>query len=607
MSARERRGVRPRVRPRVRAVLTAVLVVVALLGTGCASMPTSGPVVKIQHVPASTPDAGFAIQPRGPQPGASAAEIVQGFLDAMQATPIETTTARQFLSSGLAESWDPQRQTVTYSGLTPPHGSDVVSVDLQGANRLDAQGAWQGPAAIADSQLHFAMVRQKGQWRIAAAPNALIVPESWFDDRFVQVSLYFFDPTGRVLVPEPVFVPRGAQLATTLVRSLVAGPGDQLSGVARTFLPAGVSTGLSVPVDRHGVATVDLKGDLGQQSEHALRLMGAQLAWTLRQDTSIRAIRLSIGGRPVDQSGRPGSGEVSVDAGEQYDPAGYATSEHLFGVAGGAGVEAALDGGASGATRVKPLPSGPTRLTALPGALGTAVPPLSAVAVSLDASQGAAVTAGGGELLTAQLEQGSAASVRLRGTDLLRPAWDVAGRLWDIDRTAQGAVVHVSSGSRMRRVVVPGVTGQNVRRFLVSRDGSRLIALVRRSEGDQVVVSRIRSSDEGRVLGAAGAQVISDLGAGARIRDIGWHSPTSVVTLQQLSGFAVIHTLSVDGAVSGFPAVTLTVGDRLRSLAASPVSTQGLYGVTGTSLLDLSGTSGTRDLSSPVAALGYVG
>lgn len=571
-------------------LLGAVLLALVLL-TGCVSMPTSGPVVKIGHVTAPSPDAGFAINPRGPQQGASPTEIVQGFLDAMQATPIQTTTARRFLSDEFADGWDPQRQTVTYTGLTPPRGSDVVSVDLQGANRVDAQGGWQGAAGVADSQLHFQMVQQHGEWRIASAPNALVVPQSWFAVRFRQVSLYFFDPTGRILVPEPVFVPQGAQLATTLVRALVAGPSDTLGAVARTFLPVGVSAGLSVPVDRHGVAAVDLKGDLGQQSDHALRLMTAQLAWTLRQDDSIRAVRLSIGGRPVDQSG---TGEVSVDSGETYDPAGYATSEHLFGISQGAAVEVAIE------------PS-PTRLNPIPGALGTASPALRSVAVSLDAAQAAAVTADGRELRSARLEQSARATVRLVGTDLLRPAWDFADRLWDIDRTAHGAVVHVDDGSRMRRVAVPGVTGQNVRRFLVSRDGSRLVALVRRSEGDQVVVSRIRSSDQGRVIGAAGAQVISDLGDGTRVRDIGWHSPTSVVTLQQLSGTALIRTLSVDGAVSGFPAVTLTVGDRVGALAASPLVSQVLYGVVDSGILDLSGNTGTIAVPASVTGLDYVG
>jgi len=570
------------------------LVALVLALTGCRpSMPTAGPVVEIGELTSPTPDAGFAIAPRGPQRGASPSEIVQGFLDAMQATPIQTTTARRFLSTDFADAWDPQRQTVTYTDVTPAHGSTVVTVDLQGANSLDAQGSWQGAVGVPDSQLHFAMVREKGEWRISAAPNALIVPQSWFDDRFTQVSLYYFDPSARILVPEPVFVPRGTQLPTALMRALIAGPSDQLVGVVRTFLPTGVSPGLSVPVDNHGVASVDLTGDIGQQSEHAQHLMAAQLAWTLRQDENIRGIRLSIDGRPVEES--DATGMVPIGIGGQYDPAGYATSDHLFGLADAAAVETIVP--AVGDAEIDPLPS----------ELGRAAPPLRSLAVDFDATKAAAVTADGHQLLQALLQQGEPSVLRLTGSNLLRPAWDFAGRLWDIDRTAHGAVVHVGYDNRMRTVVVPGVTGQDVRRFLVSRDGSRLVALVRRSDGDQLVASRIVSSDQGRVLGAVGSQMISDLGDGSRIRDIGWHTPTSVVTLQQLSGTALIRTVSVDGAVAGFPAVTLTVGDRLRGLASSPVEQQPLYGVASDTLLDLSGSAGDTVLSVPVDTLGYVG
>ena len=70
----------------------------------------------------------------------------------------------------------------------------------------------------------FPMVFEEGEWRIDEAPDALIVPETWFEQWFRQVSLYFFDPTATMLVPEPVYVPRGEALATTLTRGLLMGP-----------------------------------------------------------------------------------------------------------------------------------------------------------------------------------------------------------------------------------------------------------------------------------------------------------------------------------------------------------------------------------------------
>ena len=99
-----------------------------------------------------------------------------------------------------------------------------MSVTLTGADQLDARGAWRGRLPHSDQVVEFPMTMENGEYRIAQAPNALIVPESWFEQRFREVSLYFFDPTAQILVPEPVFVPRGEQLPTTLIEGLLRGP-----------------------------------------------------------------------------------------------------------------------------------------------------------------------------------------------------------------------------------------------------------------------------------------------------------------------------------------------------------------------------------------------
>ena len=110
---------------------------------------------------------------------------------------------------------------------------------LTGADRLDARGAWQGPLPRRRSALEFPMAQEDGEWRIAQAPDALIVPETWFEQRFRQVSLYFFDPTAQILVPEPVFVPRGEQLATHADPGAAArARAPSLGGSSRTLHPA---------------------------------------------------------------------------------------------------------------------------------------------------------------------------------------------------------------------------------------------------------------------------------------------------------------------------------------------------------------------------------
>ena len=106
---------------------------------------------------------------------------------------------------------------------------------------------------------------------------------------------------------------------------------------------------------------------------------------------------------------------------------------------------------------------------------------------------------------------------------------------------------------RAREVTVPGVTGRAVQEILVSRDGSRLVAVLRGRKVDRVLASRIQHDDTGRVLSLTTPQVLSlpDEGA-ARIRDVGWRSPTTVSVLSDISDdFSQVRTFSVDGSPGG--------------------------------------------------------
>ena len=128
-------------------------------------------------------------------------------------------------------------------------------------------------------------------------------------------------------------------------------------------------------------------------------------------------------------------------------------------------------------------------------------------------------------------------------TDLLRPAWDFAGRVWLVDRDGGGARVLVRAGDD-RRAPGGGPRRQRARRrrsFLVSRDGTRLVA-VRPRDGDRrCVVSRVHHDDQGRVARAPtpGRHLASSPRRPARSATSRWRSPTSIAVLHRLTGDAV--------------------------------------------------------------------
>jgi lipoprotein LpqB-like beta-propeller protein/sporulation and spore germination protein len=576
-----------------RCLATLLTAAAVLLPAGCVRLPEDGPVVETRSGGNVNTEAGIFIDPRPPQPGASAPEIVKGFLDAMTATPIQTNDAKQFLAKEAQASWNPQQQTITYADASPPRGGSRVSVTLTGGNLLDSRGAWQGRLPRSEHIVQFPMTREDGELRIAVAPDALIVPETWFAQRFRQVSLYFFDPTAQILVPEPVFVPNGEQLASGLIQALLRGPDPRLTRVSRSFIPPGLTFGLSVPVSADGVADISLKGDAGQQTPQAIELMLAQLAWTLHQEPTINALRVSIGGQQLQLPG--GASEVSVNQGSEYDPTGFQASSLLYGLRDGR------------------LVSGPRdALEPVDGPFGTEEYGLVSIGVNLNATRVAGVSGSGTSVLVGPVRGPAADVVQVasRADGLLPPAWDFADRLWLVDRGEGHARVSYVDEHRPQPLRVPGVSGEDVRSFLVSRDGSRLVAVVRRRSGDALMVSRIRHDDQGHVLRATAAHRIAWEGATRlRIRDIAWRTPTTVAVLLVLTDqLAQVRTISVDGSPPGADGLSTTLRGQVLALVGSPVLSEGLYAVTRSGLIDLSNTEqGNTTLDPRVSMLDYVG
>ncbi|MBC9735419.1 LpqB family beta-propeller domain-containing protein [Nocardioides marmotae] len=575
----------------------ALLVLLGLLGvtTGCVSLPEAGPVVETGAGSGDAEEVGqYYFDPPPPPDGASPTEIVDRFLDAMTAFPVTTSVARQYLTPEFQESWSPKDGIITYSDFLSPRGSSRVTVTLVGAARLDGAGRWRGPLPAYDEVLSFPVELVDGQYRIASAPDALVVPQSWFEQRYQRVALYFFDPNARVLVPEPAFVPRGDQLVSNLVSALLSGPGPELSRVATTFLPAGSSVELSVPVGDVVDISIDASGSAPAPTDEAVRLIVAQLAWTLRQVPTIQRFRVSIDGRPMQLPG--GLTEFDVEAGPEYDPAGYQATARLFGLRDGL----LVSGGS------------PDALEPTDGPLGTRDAGVRSFAVDLDGTTVAAVADSGATMLRAPVRgvEETAVPVVTGATDLLPPAWDVSGRLWLVDRTAAGARFSTVTGEgRPLPLRIPGVSGSDVRSFLVSRDGSRVVAVVRTSSGDQVRVSRVRY-DQNRLVSASASQRLRwDGGEDVRIRALGWRTPTSVAVLHRLADeLFEVRALSVDGAPAGAEAAATTLRGRFVGLAGTPVASGTVWAVTRTGLVDAS--SQTRDvvgLPAGVGSVRYVG
>ena len=124
--------------------------------------------------------------------------------------------------------------------------------------------------------------------------------------------------------------------------------------------------------------------------------------------------------------------------------------------------------------------------------------------------------------------------------------------MWLVDRNGGRArVLAVDRHGVARAVDVPGISGRDVEQLLVSRDGSRLVAVVsaRRATGSSPAGSSTTTPD-GSLGATPGPRCRCPARArAAQVRDIAWRTPTTVSVLSDINDdLSQVRTVSVDGA-----------------------------------------------------------
>lgn len=521
-----------------RALVAALLLALAV--SGCSSLPTSGPVRHESAVALDTPLDAPYFNPPGPAEDGSPSAVVSGFFVAMQANPLSTQVAREFLSEGVRSTWQPNRGTIVYGALRVLPSSTGARVRLSDVRRLDARGGWRGGEPGATEVIDLDLVSEDGQWRIDNPPPTLVVPSSFFDRVFERTNLYFFDQTGSVLLPDPVFIPRGEQSATNLVRGLLAGPGEALAEISRTAFPRGTDLELSVVVTESGVAEVPLTRELMRAPPSELERVADQLVWTLGQLPGIDSVRLSVGGTPVPTGA--GGIDTAVVRATTLDAAG-SSDPALYAARGGRLVRLAAGGSET-----------------VSGAWGEPGLSVRSFAVGEEPDRVAAVVDDGTRLLEAPLspetsEDGDTGDTEaprqvLTGGDLARPSYDRFGDLWVLDRGGSSARVLLVSEGRVRELELPGVSGREVASLSVAHDGSRLAVAYPGSP--QVRVVDVLRTDEGIVSGPGRSRLLSVGDQDAPAVDVGWRDPSTLAVLTRPSQeTSAVDLVSSDGSPLG--------------------------------------------------------
>jgi Lipoprotein LpqB beta-propeller domain/Sporulation and spore germination len=552
---------RPRLAPSwlARCRLAFVLAAAAASVAGCVGMPNSGSPGTVGATPQNTSqDSDFiGAIPAGPQKGWTPTEIVQGFLNA-SINPGYPDIVQEYLASTPGKpSWNPGWSVKVVEQVDVPpdadysHGGRTATVNVTGAVLASFNGSGQyvgaqggrsggqpGGSGTQLAEQKFTLAKVNGEWRITNAPDSFrMLTQPDFAKVYRAQDLYFFDPTGQVLVPDSVFVPTGtspSSLVRNLVNALLKNPQaqwllaqDSPPPPAVTAFPPHTKV-LGVTVDGT-TATVNLGDPAASATAQVRQQMATQLVWTLagqsglagsppnaQNQPGIQAVLLEINGKPWSPSAAacPNLGGPSQSPAQKLlmygcrNPYPAATSSAFYYAANGQAwtrcasqsqVISANVGviqpvfGKTGAASLNPsCPGSSVQASAnpvLPSQTHQA-PPLTMVAVSPDGKYLAGYSPRGKSLVVWASNQAKPTStIPLSGVTSI--GWDRRDYLWVAQGNATAVVVPTGSSKPSAQITnnFPG----KILGFGIAPDGVRVAAIVQAGAGPEVELAAIDS------------------------------------------------------------------------------------------------------------------
>jgi hypothetical protein len=540
--------------------MSALLAAVVLVA-GCASVPSSSAPQAIGTVERPAP----SNLPK-PTPGMDPDVLLREFLKATADPANRHLAARQFLTQSASNAWDDagSAELIDHVVFVETRGAERVSANM----RADILGSLSdvGVFETADGQLPdpgpIELAKTSGGWRIDRLPNGVFLDWQQFQSTYKRNTLYFADPTGKTLVPDPryVAVSDHDQLATELVSKLLAGPRPEMARTVRNLLAPPLR--LRGPVTRadggksgvgkgYGGARVELE-KLATTDPHSRALLAAQIIWTLARADIRGPYVINADGAPLDDRFAQGWNTTDVAA---TDP----------GVADGAGAGLhALVGGSLVALDGQ-------HITALPGAFGH-MGDQTGAALSRNGRQVASVVTlrRGAPDMAASLwigDVGGEAVQSADGHNLSRPSWALDDAVWVVvdANNVLRAIQEPASGQPARIPVDSTAVSSRfpgpITDLQLSRDGTRAAILI----GGQVILAGVEQTQAGQFALTYPRRV--GFGLGTSVVSLYWRTGDDIVVTRNDATHPVSY-VNLDGVNSDAPSRGLQIP--LFAIAANP-------------------------------------
>lgn len=431
----------------LRGGLVAALTAVALALSGCAGLPTAGPVFAgLAPGDVSPPD--FSYVPVKPQPGASPEQIVQGFIDAGIGPDGNWAIAQLYLAPSFRTTWSPIETTTiddrsARSYVATGDGHVVLTVTQQAT--VDGDGVYRASDG-GQTPLPFDLSKIDGQWRITKAPDGIVLGADQFPSVFHQYPLMYFDPTWSFLVPDIRYFP-SSNAATRIATALVDGkPSTWLADSVNSAFADTVSLAAQTVSVSGGVGHVSLTRPVLSVDSQTLDRMQTQLVRSMAA-AGVSDVTMEYNGSAV--SAQPVSTRRT-----RIDTRPLVATAKGFGFL--AGTDAAVD---------------PVK------GISAAMKNVTPVAVQLAADYSAAAVRTTSGAVVRVPASGDIAVLDQR-PGLVDPDIDPDGYIWSVPADDPGALVAYAPDGTAIPIEGAWSNASRVVAFAISRDGTRIAAIV---------------------------------------------------------------------------------------------------------------------------------
>jgi hypothetical protein len=559
--------------------------VAAMTIAGCAGVPSSSAPQAIGTVdrpaPPSLPT---------PTPGMEPDVLLREFLKATADPANRHLAARQFLTESASRSWDDAGSALLIDRVvfTETRRPDLVTVSMQ-ADILGslselgvfetAEGALPDPGAIE-------LVKTAGGWRIDRLPNGVFLDWQQFQQTYKRNTLYFTDPTGNTMVPDPryVAVADSDQLATELVTKLISGPRPEMARTVRNLLAAPLR--LRGPVTRadggktgvgrgYGGTRIELE-NLSTTDPHTRQLLAAQLIWTLSRAGINGPYVINVDGAALDDRFAEG-----------WDTADVAASDPGAADGAGAGLHALVGGSL--------VSLDGQRAPRVPGPFGQ-MPDQVSAALSRGGQEVASVMVlrGGAPDMASSLwigPIGGDAGQALDGRTLTRPSWSLDDAIWIVvdgvnvvrvlQEAASGQPARIPVDSTALSAKFPGA----ITELQLSRDGTRAAMVI----DGRVILTGVEQTPGGQYALTYPRRL--GFGLGDTAVSLSWRTGDDIV-VTRTDGAHPVSYVNLDGVNSDGPGGNLA--GPVTVVAANPST---VYVADRRGVLQLSGSAADDDLA----------